>query len=341
MVAWEARPDILPDGIAASAPASAIRRWSPTSATSRPSAPIAAEVPVATDGPYAAPTTPEAYERWLDQASPGASRPSSTTGWSSVLRRALAARRPGRARAWQEGIDRAARDAGHDAAVVHGVAGRLRPDRHAPPGHLDPHQRRPRLHRQRRPALGVVLHHQRAGPRARADAVQGRVPRRPRRWRATTASRRRCCRRCRPGRSALGDRVGRVGPDAGPAHVPRRRAPDQARRAHRRHRRVDGRLAPPSSSELLVAECFSDHPAGRWAYVVGLHANPSDDAGHRRHRLRRARRERAGRRRRGVGLAGAAPRRGCLRDATWPVDAPEGGVDLPRAGSGAARRAWR
>jgi hypothetical protein len=30
-------------------------------------------------------------------------------------------------------------------------------------------------------------------------------------------------------------------------------------------------------SELLVAECFSDHEAGRWAYVLGLHANPSDE----------------------------------------------------------------
>ena len=30
-------------------------------------------------------------------------------------------------------------------------------------------------------------------------------------------------------------------------------------------------------SELLVAECSSDHPAGRWAYVLGLHANPSDE----------------------------------------------------------------
>ncbi len=30
-------------------------------------------------------------------------------------------------------------------------------------------------------------------------------------------------------------------------------------------------------AELLVAECFTDHPAGRWAYVVGLHTNPDDE----------------------------------------------------------------
>jgi hypothetical protein len=30
-------------------------------------------------------------------------------------------------------------------------------------------------------------------------------------------------------------------------------------------------------SELLVAECSSTHPAGTWAYVLGLHANPADD----------------------------------------------------------------
>jgi hypothetical protein len=28
---------------------------------------------------------------------------------------------------------------------------------------------------------------------------------------------------------------------------------------------------------LMIAECWSDHPAGRWAYVLALHTTPSDD----------------------------------------------------------------
>ncbi len=93
--------------------ASATRRSSPTSATSPPTRPIAGEVPVAIDGPYAVPTTPEAYERWLDQCLAWGVETFEHdwlvevffgVGW---LRAA-----PGRARAWQEGIDRAARDRG-------------------------------------------------------------------------------------------------------------------------------------------------------------------------------------------------------------------------------------
>ncbi|HEY4375918.1 MAG TPA: hypothetical protein VGM93_02125, partial [Acidimicrobiales bacterium] len=67
MVAWEERPDVLPDGVAAlrhrlgNPPLVAHIRHLAASA------PIAAEVPVYVDGAYAAPATPEAYERWLDQ----------------------------------------------------------------------------------------------------------------------------------------------------------------------------------------------------------------------------------------------------------------------------------
>ena len=62
--------------------------------------------------PHAAPATPSAYERWLDQGLAGASRPSSTTGWSRCSSGSGGSRPPGRARAWQEGIDRAARERG-------------------------------------------------------------------------------------------------------------------------------------------------------------------------------------------------------------------------------------
>ena len=34
---------------------------------------------------------------------------------------------------------------------------------------------------------------------------------------------------------------------------------------------------PAFTSTLLVAECTSEHPAGRWTYVVAMHANPGDE----------------------------------------------------------------
>ena len=113
MVAWEERPDVSPHGIRAlrerlgNAPLVAhIRHLSAES-------PMVAETPTWLDGPYAAPSTPEAYERWLDQC---------TTWGVETLEhdwlvemffgvRALRAM-PGRATAWQEGIDAAARERG-------------------------------------------------------------------------------------------------------------------------------------------------------------------------------------------------------------------------------------
>jgi hypothetical protein len=34
---------------------------------------------------------------------------------------------------------------------------------------------------------------------------------------------------------------------------------------------------PAFNSSLLVAECTSEHPAGRWTYVVAMHANPGEE----------------------------------------------------------------
>ena len=34
---------------------------------------------------------------------------------------------------------------------------------------------------------------------------------------------------------------------------------------------------PAFTSTLLVAECSSEHPAGRWTYAVAMHANPGDE----------------------------------------------------------------
>src|SRR5205814_1192034 len=67
MIAWEPRADVLPDGIESlrerlgSLPLVAhIRHLSSA-------APITDTTPVHVDGPYAAPSTSDAYERWLDQ----------------------------------------------------------------------------------------------------------------------------------------------------------------------------------------------------------------------------------------------------------------------------------
>ncbi len=118
---------------------------------------------------------------------------------------------------------------------------------------------------------------------------------------------------------ALGDRVGRMDPALA-----------------LRTCRADGILIKPDvpiaatdrsmvgvaafESELLVAECHSDHPAGRWVYALGLHANPSDDPVRGEIVFEDL----------GVGdvvawdwRAGTASRLGA--DATWPVDLPKEG----------------
>src|SRR5690606_31078047 len=35
--------------------------------------------------------------------------------------------------------------------------------------------------------------------------------------------------------------------------------------------------SPAFNPVLMVAECHSDHPAGRWGYVVATHSTPVDD----------------------------------------------------------------
>ena len=92
------------------------------------------------------------------------------------------------------------------------LAGRLRADEPAPQRHVDPHERRPRLHRRPGAAVGLVPAHQRDRPRARAVAVQGRVPRRPRGGRRHRRGRGAAVARCRPGRSASATALGRFDP---------------------------------------------------------------------------------------------------------------------------------
>jgi hypothetical protein len=113
MIAWEARADVLPGGIAdlrerlGRPPLVAhIRHLSAD-------APIAATVPVHVDGPYAAPSTPAGYERWLDQCLAWGVE---TFEHDWLVEAYFGVRglrsEPGRARAWQQGIDRAARERG-------------------------------------------------------------------------------------------------------------------------------------------------------------------------------------------------------------------------------------
>ena len=113
LTTWDVRPDVLPDGIAAlrerlhDLPLVAhIRHLSAH-------APIASETPTWIDGEYAAPSTPEAYERWLDQCVAWGVETFEHDWLVEVFFGVRAMRsEPGRATSWQEGIDTAARDRG-------------------------------------------------------------------------------------------------------------------------------------------------------------------------------------------------------------------------------------
>ena len=247
MTAWEERADVLPDGIAALRE----RLGDP---------PLVAHIRhLSADAPIAA-ETPDVGRRRLRR--PGhprglraVARPVPRLGRRDVrarlarrgvLRRARPAGRAGPGHGLAGGHRRRRPRAGHHPPVVHGHAGRLRPDHDPHAGDVGADQRRPRLHRHRRPAVGVVLHHQRAGPQPRADAVQGRVPRRPRGGRRQRRARGAAVRPLdRAGRPRRPGRAHR--PGAGAADLPGRRAPHQA--AHRR--------SPPPTSPLLSGPAFN------------------------------------------------------------------------------------
>ena len=109
LIEWEARDDILPDGISSLAE----RLGRPPLTTHcrhlSSASPYVSEFDCWVDGERAHPQGPELYERWLDQAGAWGVETFEHDWliecWMGVrgLREA-----PGRARAWQEGIDRAA-----------------------------------------------------------------------------------------------------------------------------------------------------------------------------------------------------------------------------------------
>ncbi|MFN8023424.1 MAG: hypothetical protein U0Q03_17990 [Acidimicrobiales bacterium] len=275
MLAWEPRPDVLPDGI----PALRDRlRPLPLVAHIRhlsSAAPIASEVPVAIDGPYAVPTTPEAYERWLDQC----------VAWdietfehdwlvevffgNRWLRSA-----PGRARAWQEGIDRAAAERGitlqwcmatpadmAQTVTLRQVTSIRTSGDHgyiATPGQLWAWFCTTSAIAR---SLGLMPFKDvfRADPEVAGDHGE------PEALLSALST----------GPVGLGDRVARFDPALA-----------------MRTCRADGTLIKPhvpvaatsasmtngsaSRSVLMVAECHSEHPAGRWAYVTTMRCSPGD-----------------------------------------------------------------
>jgi hypothetical protein len=275
MVAWEERPDVLPDGIAelrtrlGGPPLVAhIRHLSAT-------APIAADAPVFTDGPYAAPATPEAYERWLDQCLAWGVETLEHDWLVEVFFGVRGLReQPGRARAWQEGIDRAARargitlqwcmatpaDLAQTTTLTQVTSVRTCGDHGyiATAGQLWAWFCTTN-------ALARSLGLMPFKDVFRADPEVAGANGEPEALLSALST----------GPVGLGDRVGRMDPALAlrtcradgllvKPHVPIA-ATDRSMLANAGFRNV-----------LLVAECHSDQPAGRWAYVVGLHTNPAE-----------------------------------------------------------------
>ncbi len=276
MVAWEPRPDVLPDGLPALrerlAPLPLVAHIRHLSS----SAPIIADVPAHVDGPYAAPATSAAYERWLDQCVAWGIETFEHDWLVEVFFgvRALRAA-PGRARVWQEGLDRAARERGitlqwcmgspadmaQTTTLTQVTSVRTSGDHGyiATPGQLwawfcitNGLAR----------ALGLMPFKDvfRTDPDVAGDHGE------PEALLSALST----------GPVGLGDRVGR----------------NDATLAMRTCR-ADGRLIKPhvpiaaisgsmtvnaaSRSVLMVAECFSDHRAGRWSYVLTMRCSPGDE----------------------------------------------------------------
>lgn len=272
MIAWEPRPDVLPDGIASlrdrlgSPPLVAhIRHLSSA-------APIAAEVPVHVDGPYAVPATEEAYERWLDQCVTWGIETFEHDWLVEVFFGVRPLRAvPGRARAWQEGIDRAARSRGITLQWCMGTPADM--------------------------AQTTTLT-QVTSVRTCGDHGYIATPGQLWAWFCTTNALARSLglmpfkdvfraeaedlgepeallSALSTGPVGLGDRVGRFDPALA-----------------LRTCRADGTLikphvpvaataqsmltSPGTRPVLLVAECWSDHPAGRWTYLVTARCSPGD-----------------------------------------------------------------
>jgi hypothetical protein len=276
LTAWEVRHDILPDGIA---PLRDRLHDLPFVAHIRhlsAHAPIASETPTWVDGDYAAPRTPEAYERWLDQCVAWGVETFEHDWLVEVFFGVREMRsEPGRATAWQEGIDTAARDRGITLQWCMGTPADFA----------------------QTTTLTQVTSVRTSGDHGYiATAGQLWV------WFCTTNALARSLDlmpfkdvfRAEPdvagqngepeallsalstGPVGLGDRVGRMDPALALRTC---RADGILVKPHTVIAATDESLlsGPAFNSSLLVAECTSEHPAGRWTYVVAMHANPREE----------------------------------------------------------------
>lgn len=275
MIAWEPRPDVLPDGISSmrerlgNPPLVAHIRHLSSEAT------IAEDVELRTDGPYAVPVTSAAYERWLDQCVAWGIETFEHDWLVEVFFgvRPLRAE-PGRARAWQEGIDRAARERGITTQWCMGTPADM--------------------------AQTTTLT-QVTSVRTSGDHGYIATPGQLWAWFCTTNALARSLGlmpfkdvfRADPdivgdhgepeallsalstGPVGLGDRVGRFDPALAMRTC---RADGILVKPHVPVAATSRTMAssPGSRPVLMVAECHSDHAAGRWAYVVTMRCSPGD-----------------------------------------------------------------
>ncbi|MEX0846996.1 MAG: hypothetical protein WD023_04385 [Ilumatobacteraceae bacterium] len=275
MIAWEPRPDVLPDGI----PALRERLGSPPLVAHirhlSAAAPIADQVEVRTDGPYAVPVTSDAYERWLDQCVAWGIETFEHDWLVEVFFgvRPLRAE-PGRARAWQEGIDRAARERGittqwcmgtpadmaQTTTLTQVTSVRTSGDHGyiATPGQLWAWFCTTNALAR---ALGLMPFKDvfRADPDIVGDHGE------PEALLSALST----------GPVGLGDRVGRFDPVLAMRTC---RADGILVKPHVPVAATSRTMAssPGSRPALMVAECFSDHPAGRWSYITTMRCSPSD-----------------------------------------------------------------
>jgi hypothetical protein len=276
LTAWEARPDVLPDGIRR------LRerlRDLPLVAHIRhlsAHAPIASETPTWIDGDYAAPSTPETYERWFDQCVAWGVETLEHDWLVEVFFGVRAMRsEPGRATAWQEGIDAAARDRGitlqwcmgtpadfaQTTTLTQVTSVRTSGDHGyiASAGQLWAWFCTTN-------ALARSLDLMPFKDVFRADPEVAGQNGEPEALLSALST----------GPVALGDRVGRMDPALALRTC---RADGVLVKPHSAIAATDESLlsGPAFNSALLVAECGSEHPAGHWAYVVAMHANPTDE----------------------------------------------------------------
>lgn len=276
LTAWDARPDVLPDGIAAlrerlhHLPLVAhIRHLSAH-------APIASETPTWTDGEYAAPSTPETYQRWLDQCVAWGVETLEHDWLVEVFFGVRAMRsEPGRATSWQEGIDTAARDRGitlqwcmgtpadfaQTTTLTQVTSVRTSGDHGyiATPGQLWAWFCTTN-------ALARSLDLMPFKDVFRADPEVADENGEPEALLSALST----------GPVGLGDRVGRMDPVLALRTC---RADGLLVKPHTAIAATDESLlsGPAFTPTLLVAECTSEHSAGLWTYVVAMHASPGDE----------------------------------------------------------------